>query len=67
MVNIVVGGGGDILRRTITERKEFGLCIATVELMEQVDRCGYTHGSKLDKFKMSGLTKMRFKHSKVKS
>jgi flavin reductase (DIM6/NTAB) family NADH-FMN oxidoreductase RutF len=57
MVNIVIGRG-KYSAQTIAERKEFGLCIASVELMEQVDRCGYTHGSKVDKFKMAGFTKV---------
>jgi flavin reductase (DIM6/NTAB) family NADH-FMN oxidoreductase RutF len=57
MVNIVIGKG-KYSAGTIAERKEFGLCVASVDLMEQVDRCGYLHGSKVDKFKMAGLTKM---------
>lgn len=43
--------------RVIGERKEFGLCVASVELMESVDRCGYAHGDRTDKFAMTGLTK----------
>lgn len=43
--------------RVIAERKEFGLCIATEQLIEAVDRCGYAHGNETDKFKMTGLTK----------
>lgn len=57
MINVVIGKG-KYSAKTIAERKEFGLCVAPVELMEQVDKCGYTHGSKVDKFKMAGLTKM---------
>lgn len=57
MVNVVIGRG-KYSAQTITERKEFGLCIAPVELMQQVDICGYTHGSKVDKFKITGLSKM---------
>ena len=57
MVNIVIGKG-KYSSRTIAERKEFGLCIAPVELMEKVDKCGCTHGNKVDKFKMAGLNKM---------
>lgn len=43
--------------RVIGERAEFGLCLAPVELMEQVDHCGHTHGDRVDKFKLTGLTK----------
>jgi len=43
--------------RVIGESKEFGLCVAPVELMEAVDRCGYAHGDLTDKFAMTGLTK----------
>jgi flavin reductase (DIM6/NTAB) family NADH-FMN oxidoreductase RutF len=57
MVNIVIGKG-KYSAGIIAERKEFGLCVAPVELMEQVDKCGYTHGTKVDKFKMAGFTKM---------
>jgi len=56
MVNINIGKekySANIIR----ERKEFGLCIATVDIMEQVDMCGYTHGNKVDKFEMAKLTK----------
>jgi len=44
--------------RVIGERGEFGLCVASVELMKQVDRCGHTHGDRTDKFAMTGLTKV---------
>lgn len=64
MVNIVIGRG-KYSAQIITERKEFGLCIAPVELIEQVDRCGYTHGSKVDKFKMAGFTKIPAKRIDV--
>lgn len=57
MVNIVIGKG-KYSAVTIAERKEFGLCIAPIELMQQVDLCGYTHGSKVDKFKIAELVKM---------
>jgi flavin reductase (DIM6/NTAB) family NADH-FMN oxidoreductase RutF len=43
--------------RVIGESKEFGLCVASVELMASVDRCGYAHGDRTDKFAMTGLTK----------
>lgn len=43
--------------RVIGERGEFGLCVAPVELMERVDRCGWTHGDRTDKFALTGLTK----------
>jgi flavin reductase (DIM6/NTAB) family NADH-FMN oxidoreductase RutF len=64
MVNIVIGSG-KYSAVTIEKRKEFGLCIATTELMEKVDICGYTHGDKVDKFKMTGLTKMQAKRIDV--
>jgi flavin reductase (DIM6/NTAB) family NADH-FMN oxidoreductase RutF len=56
MVNLVVGKGkysSDIIKRT----GEFGICIATTAIMEQVDVCGSTHGDKIDKFKLTNLTK----------
>jgi len=57
MVNIVIGKGkhsAGIIEKTM----EFGICIATVDMMEKVDICGYTHGDKVDKFKMTGFTKV---------
>ena len=45
--------------RVIGQRGEFALCVAPVELMERVDRCGHTHGDRTDKFAMTGLTKMK--------
>lgn len=42
----------------IAARREFGLCIAPVHLMEAVDRCGHTHGDRTDKFAMTGLTRV---------
>ena len=56
MVNITIGKN-KYSANIIRDRKEFGLCIATVEMMEIVDKCGYSHGDKVDKFKMSGLKK----------
>jgi len=50
-------GKGKYSANIIGQNKEFGLCIATVEIMEEVDRCGYSHGDKVDKFEMTGLTK----------
>ncbi len=57
MINIVIGKG-KFSALTIEERKEFGLCIAAVGMIENVDRCGYSHGDKVDKFKMTGFTKL---------
>ncbi|MBC7334593.1 MAG: flavin reductase family protein [Actinobacteria bacterium] len=57
MVDIVIGKG-KYSERVISNRKEFGLCIATVDMMEKVDRCGLVHGDKVDKFKMTGFTKL---------
>ena len=48
--------------RIIDERKEFGLCVASLDLMEAVDRCGCTHGDRIDKFGMTGLTKAAALH-----
>jgi flavin reductase (DIM6/NTAB) family NADH-FMN oxidoreductase RutF len=56
MINIVIGKGKHSAR-IIEKTREFGICIATVDMMEKVDMCGYTHGDKVDKFKMTGLTK----------
>ena len=43
--------------RVIGRRREFGLCLPPVALMQAVDRCGCTHGDRTDKFAMTGLTK----------
>lgn len=56
MINVVIGRG-KYSSEIIKERKEFGLCAATVNMMEKVDMCGYCHGDKVDKFKMTGWTK----------
>lgn len=56
MVYISIGKG-KYSANIIRMRSEFGLCIATVDMMEKVDRCGYSHGDKVDKFKMTGLSK----------
>jgi len=57
MVNISIGKN-KYSANVIRERRQFGLCIAKVEMMEEVDRCGYSHGDKVDKFKITGLTKL---------
>ena len=57
LVNIVIGKGKHS-DRIIEKTREFGICIATVDMMEKVDICGYTHGDKVDKFKLSGLIKV---------
>jgi len=57
LVNIVIGKGKHSAR-IIEKTREFGICIATVDMMEKVDICGYTHGDKVDKFKLTGLTKV---------
>jgi len=56
MLNICIGAQ-KYSARVIGERREFGLGVAPVELMEQVDRCGWTHGARTDKFALTGLTK----------
>ncbi len=56
IVTIVIGKG-KYSARTIEKTGEFGIGIATVDMMEKVDTCGYTHGDKVDKFKITGLTK----------
>jgi flavin reductase (DIM6/NTAB) family NADH-FMN oxidoreductase RutF len=56
LVNACIGRG-KYSDRVIGDRKEFGLCIAPVELMEAVDRCGWTHGGRTDKFALTGLTR----------
>jgi flavin reductase (DIM6/NTAB) family NADH-FMN oxidoreductase RutF len=57
LVNIVIGKG-KYSAKIIEKTREFGICIATVDMMEKVDICGYTHGDKVDKFKITGLTKV---------
>lgn len=57
IVDIVIGQG-KYSERVIRSRKEFGLCIATVDMMEKVDRCGLTHGDSVDKFRFTGFTKL---------
>jgi flavin reductase (DIM6/NTAB) family NADH-FMN oxidoreductase RutF len=56
MVNIVIGSG-KYSAAIIERRREFGLCIATEDLMEKVDICGYTHGDRVDKFELVKLTR----------
>ncbi len=51
-------GKGKYSTKIINQNKEFGLCIASVDIMEKVDKCGYSHGDKVDKFKMTGFTKL---------
>jgi flavin reductase (DIM6/NTAB) family NADH-FMN oxidoreductase RutF len=50
-------GKGKYSAKIIRQNKEFGLCVATADIMEQVDKCGYSHGDKVDKFEMVGFTK----------
>ena len=57
MVNIVIGKA-KYSAKIIEDRKQFGLCIAAVDMIEKVDMCGCTHGDKIDKFKMTGFTKI---------
>jgi flavin reductase (DIM6/NTAB) family NADH-FMN oxidoreductase RutF len=57
LVSIVIGKDKHSAR-IIEKTGEFGICIATVGLMEKVDMCGYTHGDKVDKFKLTGFTKV---------
>jgi flavin reductase (DIM6/NTAB) family NADH-FMN oxidoreductase RutF len=56
MVNIVIGRG-KYSAKVINQTREFGLCVATVEMMDKVDACGYSHGDNVDKFKLTGLEK----------
>jgi flavin reductase (DIM6/NTAB) family NADH-FMN oxidoreductase RutF len=56
LVNIVIGKG-KYSASVIEKTGEFGICIATVGMMKQVDMCGYSHGDKVDKFKLTNLTK----------
>lgn len=64
MVNVVIGKG-KYSAEIIEKRKEFALCIATVEMMEKVDKCGCTHGDKVDKFKMANFKKISAKQIDV--
>jgi len=55
LVNINISMGkysGQVIKKS----RQFGVCIPTADLMEQVDRCGTTHGNKVDKFKLTGLS-----------
>jgi flavin reductase (DIM6/NTAB) family NADH-FMN oxidoreductase RutF len=51
-------GNGKYSAKVIESTGEFGICIATVDMMEKVDICGYTHGDKVDKFKLVNFTKV---------
>jgi flavin reductase (DIM6/NTAB) family NADH-FMN oxidoreductase RutF len=62
LVNIVIGKG-KYSASVIEKTGEFGICIATVGMMKQVDMCGYSHGDKIDKFRLTNLTK--FKATKI--
>jgi len=56
MVSICIGEEKHSAR-VIGERREIGLSVAPVSLMEAVDRCGSTHGDQADKFALTGLTR----------
>lgn len=56
MVYISIGNGKHSVK-IIEKTQEFGICIATVDIMEKVDICGHTHGDKVDKFKLVNFTK----------
>lgn len=49
----------------IQETGEFGICIATVDMIKKVDICGHTHGDKVDKFQLVDLTKVDAKNINV--
>jgi flavin reductase (DIM6/NTAB) family NADH-FMN oxidoreductase RutF len=49
----------------IEERKEFGFCIATVNMMKKVDQCGCCHGNEVDKFRLTSFTKFEAKEIDV--
>lgn len=57
LISIIIGKG-KYSARTIEKTREFGIGLATVDMMEKVDSCGHTHGDKVDKFKMTGFTKV---------
>ena len=57
MVNIVIGNK-KYSAKIISKTREFGLCIASADLMDKVDVCGYTHGDRVDKFELTGLTRL---------
>ncbi len=44
--------------QAILEQKEFTVNIATADIMVEADFCGISSGREVDKFKLSGLTKM---------
>ena len=56
MVYISIGNG-KYSTKVIENTREFGICIATADMMEKVDICGHTHGDKVDKFKLVNFTK----------
>jgi len=56
LINIVIGTG-KYSCRVIEQTGEFGICVATINIIKQVDICGYTHGDKIDKFKLTNLKK----------
>ena len=51
-------GNGKYSAKIIEDTREFGICIATVDMMEKVDICGHTHGNKVDKFKLVDFSKI---------
>ena len=51
-------GNGKYSAKIIENTREFGICIATVDIMGKVDICGHTHGDKIDKFKLVNFTKV---------
>jgi|GEM_PF-878654 len=41
----------------IKETREFGVCIPSAKILEQVDLCGTSHGDKVNKFKLANFSK----------
>ncbi len=51
-------GKGKYSEEIISRRREFGICLADVGMMEKADRCGTTHGNKTDKFAENRFSKV---------
>jgi len=64
LININISKGkysGNIIRKT----EQFGVCIPTYKYLEQVDKCGCTHGDKVDKFELVNFSKIEAKQINV--
>ncbi|MGM0365169.1 MAG: flavin reductase family protein [Actinomycetota bacterium] len=56
LININISNG-KYSGRLIKMSRQFGICVPTQQMLEEVDRCGTTHGNKVDKFELTGLSR----------